>query len=696
MDKKTDSPSGDPAPFQDRVSVNVFFSGAQRRKLLDEIKKSIADGIPVITLTGEEGTGKTMICRMVEKEVQAQITCVYLPNTLESFDDVVRVLALKVGTPSADKPETTKILVDEIARTLEENDSRLVVVFDQTERMYLATIERIRKMLDRMNVNSTLLQIIFAGRKSLLENLGQLEICNFQDVEEKHFSLNLLGLSETYAYLNHCAKQRSPGRGKNIFTPEAAKKIFSMAQGNLRMTNMLAAKSLDAADSETSFMVLLDNVSSKEEAKLERRKKLWSKARLPGWQWSLGGGGLLVLVVFFLLAGGGEQQESPHVVIEKRLEDTAPEKEKVQEAVAEQSEAAPEKKRSGRKLAAVDKNAAPKILPDDVKDNSAVPVISTETENRRQLPAKEIRLPVEQKEGNRPEKAGDILSVAAADQRAEPAKPKAEKMVQEGKPEAAATATANPVISPRIEKPAIGTAEKTEVIEEISKIAAQALAVKEKSEAAAERPENSPQADIVREEVSDSASALTPVPVKVENMMDGVIEEKGAREVEPVVFAGMKKRLPPPRADIGGAKEIVKIAPAKIKIAVAPENLEKEAVPSEKNISAVRLFEMREAAGGKWLSGQARGSHTVQLMALTAEHAEDNLKGRFEQQEYREIADNIFIIKGNASTVYVYYGEYPDLDSARQARNSLPVFLHKHDPYAVSVEGAIAKAVSGQ
>ncbi len=695
MDKKIDNPSGDPAPFQDRVSVNVFFSGAQRRKLLDEIKKSIADGIPVITLTGEEGTGKTMICRMVEKEVQAQITCVYLPNTLESFDDVVRVLALKIGTPSADKPETTTILVDEIARTLEENDSRLVVVFDQTERMYLATIERIRKMLDRMNVNSTLLQIIFAGRKSLLENLGQLEICNFQDVEEKHFSLNLLGLSETYAYLNHCAKQRSPGRGKNIFTPEAAKKIFSMAQGNLRMTNMLAVKSLDAADSETSFMVLLDNVSGKEEAKLERWEKLWSQARLPGWRWSLGGGGLLVLVVFFLLVGGGEQQESPHVAIEKRLENTAPE-EKAQETVAEQSEAAPEKKRSGSKLAAVDKNTAPKVLPDNVRDNSDVPVISTETENRRQLPAKEIRLPVEQKEGNRPEKAGDILSVAAADQRAEPAKPKADKMVQEGKPEAAATATANPVISPRIEKPAIGTAEKTEVIEEISKIAAQALVVKEKSEAAAEWSGNSSQADIVREEISDSALALTPVPVKVENMMDEVIEEEGASEVEPVVFAGMKKRLPPPRADIGGAKEIVKIAPAKIKIAVAPENLVKEPVSSEQNISAVSLFEMREAAGGKWLTGQARGSHTVQLMALTAEHAEDNLRGRFEQQEYREIADNIFIVKGNASTVYVYYGEYPDLDSARQARNSLPVFLHKHDPYAVSVEGAIAKAVSGQ
>ncbi len=81
-------------------------------------------------------------------------------------------------------------------------------------------------------------------------------------------------------------------------------------------------------------------------------------------------------------------------------------------------------------------------------------------------------------------------------------------------------------------------------------------------------------------------------------------------------------------------------------------------------------------------------------MVLTAEQAEENLKRRLQQEEYREVADRLHIVKGNSSRVYVFFGEYPDMDAARQARNTLPEFLRKHAPYAVSIEEAIEKAVA--
>ena len=54
-------------PFQEGVNINLFFPGAQRREILDEIKKSIDDGVAVLSIIGDEGTGKTMLCRMVEQ-----------------------------------------------------------------------------------------------------------------------------------------------------------------------------------------------------------------------------------------------------------------------------------------------------------------------------------------------------------------------------------------------------------------------------------------------------------------------------------------------------------------------------------------------------------------------------------------------------------------------------------------------------
>jgi type II secretory pathway predicted ATPase ExeA len=650
MDKKRKKESGDTTPFQDRVNVNVFFSGAQRRKLLDEIKKAIADGAAVMTVTGEEGTGKTMICRMVEKELSADSICVYLPNTLESFDDVVRVLALKVGTPHADKPESTKTLVAEIGQLLTEQDRRLVVLFDQSERMYLATIERIRKMLDRINADKVLLQIVFAGRKSLLENLEQLSICNFSDAEERHFVLNPLGLSETYAYLNHCAQQRSPSRAKNIFTPEAAKKIYSMAQGNLRMTNMLAAKSLEEAESGTSFMVLLDNVSAEKKipSRLSGIRPLTSF--LPGGLWTYGGLAFLVVVLLFFLMRGGERPAELELAevheSDKVVGVTAPEQKSSETDTGPGGpgglvEGTSSKQMSDPGSRQVEEEKAD--VPAGLVNTAAVQKTSVEG--------------TEAEAENKPESSGTKETVE------QPA------IAGDG-PEKQLPTEASPVESGRINLAPLSVEDKILEEEEAeAEVIASSLPRQETAEQQEIRAE--PQQDIA--EVEDDYINM---------------ETEG----EPVILAEIKKRLPPPvTTEVDGAKKIVRIAPAQVKTAVLEANPERNSSIRQNSV-AYNLFQQRAAAGSGWLTDQSEGAgYTIQLMVLTAERAEESLKRRLEQREYHEIADQLYILRENPATVFVFFGEYKDRDSAQQARNALPPFLRKHEPYVVSVQDAIAK-----
>lgn len=86
--------------------------------------------------------------------------------------------------------------------------------------------------------------------------------------------------------------------------------------------------------------------------------------------------------------------------------------------------------------------------------------------------------------------------------------------------------------------------------------------------------------------------------------------------------------------------------------------------------------------------------YTVQLMALASITAEKNLKKMLAQVNYRQEAGNFYIF--NKATVpeniFVFYGEYPSIERARLAKNSLPKFLRDHRPYALSIKGAIAKA----
>jgi len=40
----------------------------------------------------------------------------------------------------------------------------------------------------------------------------------------------------------------------------------------------------------------------------------------------------------------------------------------------------------------------------------------------------------------------------------------------------------------------------------------------------------------------------------------------------------------------------------------------------------------------------------------------------------------------------VFYGVYPTMSAARNARNNMPIFLRDRHPYPVSVRGAVEKA----
>ncbi len=673
--------SGDLSPFQERVNVSLFFSGAHRRKLLEEIKNEVVSGVPVIVVTGDEGSGKTMVCRMVEKELPAEFASVYLPNTLESFDDVVRVLALGLGTENSKNPGSALDLVFEITEHLQESGRRLVAIFDQAERMYLATLERIRKVLDQINNTEVQFQIVLVGRKMLLENLKQLEICDFKKVKERYFSLGSLGLSETYAYLNHCVQQRSPARGKNVFSPEAAKKIYTMAQGNFRMTNMLAEKSLESFDSETSFMVLLENVHDGgigKAADAGKYKKTSRSAR-GGRIWLVGMGGLAVLIVALFYFPDwynnaevkvADKNSSVEVVIVQA------EKEMVSDTKNEVE--LPQKPSVNEKK---EVNNAKK---EDVK-----PVISIHS------PETMEKIKTEGNIGDTGSVTKDVmLSLQADEGKKNP--------LQEVEPAEVELITENKVQDGSISGgKAIESVKENKIVQkdEGQEIKAQSVesllgggAVSAENISSDSKPTITPLlAEAVNSEENNVDHPPSQTSEQQDESEDTVVVD--AADEDLVILSDNNKRIPPAKQPEAEGKKIIQIAPVTVK---TPDP---EVVDYSKQLDELetvdQLYQRRVDAASSWLYGIRDDKHTVQLMMLTSEQAEENLKNRFEQEEYRNIADQLYIIKNtNESTVFVYYGEYPDSDSARKIRNTLPVFLRKHNPYAISVENAVRKATS--
>jgi septal ring-binding cell division protein DamX len=236
------------------------------------------------------------------------------PYSVESFDHVLQIIAQKLhpDVSTEDNTAGNGHLLTEISRTLREQGKQLLILFDEADKLYLATLERLRKMIDLVNEDRVLLQIILFGRKGLQAHIEQLALCTFKPTGERHLTLPPLTEEATFQYLNFCIRERPDFEGKDIFSREVAAKILALSHGDFRKINCLAADSLrssaDHADN-TSFMVLLEHVRDADA--LPVKATLMDRLPLLFMQKKTAFGIGALLLILFLLVLTNKETEGP-------------------------------------------------------------------------------------------------------------------------------------------------------------------------------------------------------------------------------------------------------------------------------------------------------------------------------------------------------------------------------------------------
>ena len=320
----------------------LFYPDNGRRSCLEALRNAVAGSASLITCIGEEGHGKTMLCKILEKEISEPYLVISFPYSVESFDYVLQVIALKLNLKFSIKDNAmgSGHLLKEIARTLREQGMRLLILFDEAEKLYLATLERIRKMIDLVNEDGVLLQIILFGRMEFQAHIKQLALCTFKSAQELHLVLPPLTEEDTFQYLNFHMPQRPGFAKKNIFSREVAAKILAVSHGNFRKINSLAGDSLrsssyvaDTTAADTSFTVLLEHVKDPDgliagKPPAHRLPFLFMQRKT-----AIGAGIVLMVILLFLSVSREEKNpalpsrpEKTQVTAHPRPQQTAPNK----------------------------------------------------------------------------------------------------------------------------------------------------------------------------------------------------------------------------------------------------------------------------------------------------------------------------------------------------------------------------------
>ena len=243
------------APFRITPHTEFFFAGANRGATLEALIYAITHDEGIVKVSGEVGSGKTMLCRMLLEKLPPDVETVYLANPSLSAADIHHAIAdeLQTELPDGRAHQRLRALQDRLLELYAAN-RKVVVMIDEAHAMPTETLEEIRLLSNLESNKHKLLHIVLFGQPELDERLAASNMRQLKERITHNFALEPLRRDDIGDYLMF--RMRAAGyRGPNLFTPGAVQLVSKASEGLTRRINILADKALLSAFSESKHQI---------------------------------------------------------------------------------------------------------------------------------------------------------------------------------------------------------------------------------------------------------------------------------------------------------------------------------------------------------------------------------------------------------------------------------------------------------
>ena len=234
-------------PFGITPNPAFFYAGNTRGEILDALLYAVLQGEGIVKVSGEVGSGKTMLCRMLESRLPPHVDVIYLANPTLARADVAFAIAGELGLETAGKraDEVIRLLqADLIAR--HERGRQVLLMIEEAQAMPLDTLEEIRLFSNLETAHHKLLQIVLFGQPELDQHLALPHMRQLKERITHSFTVPAMPadvIPDFLAFRLHAAGYNGPA----LFSPAAVKQIARVSEGIVRRINILADKALMAA-----------------------------------------------------------------------------------------------------------------------------------------------------------------------------------------------------------------------------------------------------------------------------------------------------------------------------------------------------------------------------------------------------------------------------------------------------------------
>jgi general secretion pathway protein A len=222
-----------------------FFESRHHKEAYAHLLYGIKGRKGIICMTGEVGTGKTTLCRILLNQIDTSIKTAFILNPSFSQIQLLQLISKDLGIPSSDKKNKLELmeglnqfLIDETSR-----GHNVAVIIDEAQNLNVLQLEQIRLLSNLETEKEKLLQIILVGQPELLGKLKKQSLRQLNSRVSVRYHIQPLERDEVSHYIAHRLKiAGAPEMLK--FTNAAVDAVHHYSKGTPRLINIICEHAL--------------------------------------------------------------------------------------------------------------------------------------------------------------------------------------------------------------------------------------------------------------------------------------------------------------------------------------------------------------------------------------------------------------------------------------------------------------------
>jgi len=233
-------------PFEVTPDPKYLYSSPSHQETLASLVYGIKERRGFICLTGEVGTGKTMLIHAALDRLDENTKVAYIANTALTFEQLLLVTLEELGIlepgSTISKIEGIRLLNEFTVSQLSKGGN-VVLMIDEAHNLDADCMENLRLLSNLETRKHKLIQIVLSGQPELDTKLDRPDLRQLAQRISVRRLINSLTEEETYAYMKH-RLDVAGYRGPELFKNEARKMVYEYSRGIPRKINILCDNAL--------------------------------------------------------------------------------------------------------------------------------------------------------------------------------------------------------------------------------------------------------------------------------------------------------------------------------------------------------------------------------------------------------------------------------------------------------------------